>query len=145
MHDPILAAHHRRSPIGPDLYSEAELTALVAAFYARVRADPQLAPLFEPRIEDWDAHRAQLVAFWSALLRGTRRFEGVPVARHLQMPGLSEALFLRWLELFRETTRACGNEALRREADDAASRIAGHLWQRYQVHWNLPAAPADCG
>lgn len=70
------------------------------------------------------------------MLRGTRRFHGAPVSRHLEMPGLTETLFLRWLDLFRETTAACGNPALQAEADDAALRMANHFWQRYQRQWN---------
>ena len=88
---------------------------------------------FEARVRDWAAHHSLLIAFWSSLLRGTRRFHGAPVSCHLGIPGLTEAMFLRWLVLFRQTTAECGNEPMRREADDAALRMANHFWQRYQV------------
>lgn len=126
---------------GLRLCSEQEIIRLVDDFYARVRADDLLGPMFERHVTDWNWHHAHLVAFWSAMLRGTRRFHGAPVSRHLEMPGLTEALFVRWMELFRKTTAACGNPELQAEADDAALRMANHFWQRYQRQWN-PAGEA---
>ena len=55
----------------PDLCTELEIAALVDQFYTRVRADPQLGPIFNARIEDWNHHLVKLCAFWSAILRGT--------------------------------------------------------------------------
>ncbi len=118
---------------GLGLCSEAEVIELVERFYLRVRRDELLGPFFEARVRDWAAHHSLLVAFWSSLLRGTRRFHGAPVSCHLGIPGLTEAMFLRWLVLFRQATAECGNEPMRREADDAALRMANHFWQRYQV------------
>lgn len=71
--------------------------ALVHRFYARVRKDPLLGPVFARHVPDWDAHLAHLVDFWSALLRGTRRFSGAPMPKHMALPGLQPALFRRWL------------------------------------------------
>ncbi|WP_203323750.1 group III truncated hemoglobin [Pseudoxanthomonas beigongshangi] len=118
---------------GLGLCSEAEVVRLVETFYLRVRRDDLLGHFFEKRVRDWAAHHSLLVAFWSSLLRGTRRFHGAPVGCHLGMAGLTEAMFLRWLALFRQTTADCGNEAMRHEADDAALRMANHFWQRYQA------------
>lgn len=116
---------------GPDLCTEAEVERLVHDFHARVRADDLLGPLFAAHVHDWPGHLAQLVDFWSALLRGTRRFRGQPVQRHLGLPGLDAALFDRWLLLFRTTTAELGNPGLQREADTAAAQIAQTLLQRY--------------
>ncbi len=118
---------------GLGLCSEAEVVRLVETFYLRVRRDDLLGPFFEKRVRDWAAHHSLLVAFWSSLLRGTRRFHGAPVGCHLGMAGLTEVMFLRWLALFRQTTADCGNEAMRHKADDAALRMANHFWQRYQA------------
>lgn len=127
---------------GPGLWlcSEAEVVKLVEAFYLRVRRDDLLGPVFEARVRDWSAHHSLLVAFWSSLLRGTRRFHGAPVSCHLAIPELTEALFLRWVALFRQTTAECGNEAMCREADEAALRMANHFWQRCQAR-RMPMRP----
>ena len=45
--------------------TEGMIEQLVRAFYARVRADDVLGPIFEARIRDWEPHLAQMFAFWS--------------------------------------------------------------------------------
>ena len=124
------------------LCSEQEVTRLVHGFYARVRQDEQLGPVFDARVHDWDAHLAQLVDFWSAMLRGTRRFNGNPMSKHMAMPELERALFDRWLLLFRQTTAELGNPPMQRLADDVATRIADTFWRRIQMQrWpELPIA-----
>lgn len=127
-----------------DLCSEQEVTRLVHHFYARVRDEPRLAPVFTARVHDWDAHLAQLVDFWSAMLRGTRRFNGAPMPKHMAMDELDRDLFDRWLQLFRQTTAECANPPMQRLADDVATRIADTFWRRFQMlRWpQLPIAGA---
>lgn len=108
------------------------MTHLVRAFYARVRGDALLGPVFARQIDDWPTHLALLVDFWSALLRGTRRFRGAPVLRHNALPGLDETMFERWLELFRATTAGLGNPGMERLANDMAVEVAGNLLARYR-------------
>ena len=117
---------------GPGLCSEDEVARLVHAFYARVRGDARLGPVFEAHVDDWPAHLAQLVDFWSAMLRGTRRFHGAPVQRHNALPGLDAGMFERWLALFRQTTAELGNPAMQALADDMAERVAATLQARYR-------------
>lgn len=127
LHSPI-------PPSGSDACCrEDEVVALVHRFYARVREDPDLGPVFERHVADWPAHLAHLVDFWSALLRGTRRFSGAPMPRHMALPGLTKALFERWLELFAQTTAELGNPALKAEADTRARVIATRFWQQYRI------------
>jgi len=127
-----------------ELCSEQEVTRLVHDFYARVREEPRLAPVFTARVHDWDAHLAQLVDFWSAMLRGTRRFSGAPMPKHMAMDELDRDLFDRWLQLFRQTTAECANPPMQRLADDVATRIASTFWLRFQMlRWpQLPIAGA---
>lgn len=126
-------------PPGPDLGSEAEVTRLVHDFYARVRADAQLGPVFDAHVDDWPAHLATLVDFWSAMLRGTRRFRGAPMQKHMVIAGMDAALFRRWLALFADSTAALGNPDMQQQADDMAARIAETFWQRYQMQRGEPA------
>jgi len=127
-----------------ELCSEQEVTRLVHDFYARVREEPRLAPVFTARVHDWDAHLGQLVDFWSAMLRGTRRFSGAPMPKHMAMDELDRDLFDRWLQLFRQTTAECANPPMQRLADDVATRIADTFWRRFQMlRWpQLPIAGA---
>ena len=83
---------------------EAMIETLIRGFYARVRKDPLLAPVFESRISDWEPHLDNMFAFWSSLTLQTGRYHGQPMAKH--MPLLVDARhFDRWLALFEETAR----------------------------------------
>lgn len=117
----------------PDLYTEDEISKLVHEFYAKARKDPSLGPIFEAHVIDWDAHFIQMINFWSAQLRGTSRFRGAPMPKHIALPDLSAELFLRWLALFKQTTRELGNIALEQHANAIATFIANRLWQGYQM------------
>lgn len=117
----------------PQLCSEEEIATLVQRFYARVRRDAQLGPIFNARIHDWPAHEAKLCDFWSSALRGTRRFHGTPMPLHAALPGLTAALFQHWLQLFDETAAMLPNTALRERVSHLAHRIAGSLWYGYQL------------
>ena len=78
------------------------LTALVYRFYARVRADEVLGPIFETRIVDWAPHLDRMVAFWSSVALMTGRYHGAPMPAHVGLP-IEWEHFDRWLDLFRET------------------------------------------
>ena len=54
--------------------SENGLAALVEAFYARVRADAQLGPVFDGAIDDWPKHLVKLSAFWSSIMLTSGRY-----------------------------------------------------------------------
>lgn len=84
--------------------SEQEISELVDTFYAKVRVDPEIGPIFNQAIDDWPAHLALLKSFWSTVLNTTGQYKGDPMMRHLQLP-LEPAHFRRWLELFAETAR----------------------------------------
>jgi hemoglobin len=118
----------------PDLCTEEEVTRLVHGFYAQVRRDEVLGPIFEAHVRDWDRHLATMVDFWSGALRGTARFRGAPMPKHAALPGLEAQLFERWLRLFHATTAGLGNDAMAERANDLAARIADSLWYGYQVN-----------
>lgn len=117
----------------PNLYTEEEIAQLVHTFYAKARKDPSLGPIFDAHVIDWDAHFVQMINFWSAQLRGTSRFRGAPMPKHIALPELNAELFERWLQLFRQTTEELSNPSLQQHANAIASFIASRLWQGYQM------------
>ncbi len=121
----------------PNLFTEEDVSALVHNFYAKARKDPDLGPIFESHVIDWDAHFVQMTNFWSAQLRGTSRFRGAPMPKHIALPDLRAELFERWLQLFRQTTEELGNPTLQHHANSIAGFIATRLWQGYQMN-NYP-------
>jgi hemoglobin len=103
MDSPLRRERDLSRPDPPASLDEAALARLVDTFYDRVRADADLGPVFERAVHDWPAHKALLVAFWSSVARGTRRYRGNPMAVHRGVPGIDAAHFERWLELWRTT------------------------------------------
>ena len=86
--------------------TEGDIERLLAAFYARVRADGELGPIFAAAVgatdEDWAPHLARLQDFWSqVMLRQGGRYRGNPYQAHLRLlPELRPEMFGRWLSLF---------------------------------------------
>jgi hemoglobin len=77
---------------------------VVHTFYATIRTDPALGPIFKRVIGDnWDSHLAKMCDFWSSVLLMTGRFEGNPMAKHVAVGGIRPTHFARWLHLFRQT------------------------------------------
>jgi len=84
---------------------DAGLEALVEAFYARVRADSELGPIFNDAIDDWPHHLEKLAAFWSSVMLTSGRYKGQPVPAHMKhRDRITPELFDRWLGLWKQTT-----------------------------------------
>lgn len=84
--------------------TEEQIADLVAAFYARIRADPELGPLFDAAVDDWPDHLAKLSDFWSSVMLTSGRYKGNPMAAHIKHShAIRPAMFDRWLALWRET------------------------------------------
>ncbi len=76
---------------------------MVEQFYAKIRDDDRLGPIFAARIEDWDAHLDRMTAFWSSVLHESGGFRGNPMVKHIAIPGIERDDFLHWLTLFNAT------------------------------------------
>lgn len=124
-----------------ELCTEDEVSNLVHTFYARVRQDEALGPIFDAHVDNWDHHLATLVDFWSSVLRRTGRFTGAPMPKHAALPELTADLFERWLRLFRENAAAQPNRAMAEHACVMAERVAQSLWMGYQMNRDPDAVP----
>jgi hemoglobin len=105
---------------------EAMIETLVRAFYARVRQDPLLTPIFEQRISDWGPHLDNMFAFWSSLTLHTRRYHGQPMAKHMPL-AVDARHFDRWLALFEEAARDLCPPAAAERFIERARRVAESL------------------
>ena len=87
-------------PLGGDSpITEAMIRRLVETFYARVRQDDLIGPIFNARVADWDDHLTKLTAFWASVILRKPGYDGRPMRPHLTMP-LEGRHFDRWLDLF---------------------------------------------
>ena len=125
---------HPRAPGIDAGITEAMIHSLVHAFYARVRCDPVLGPIFNARVEDWPAHLDKLCAFWSSVLLMTGRYKGTPMKAHAELPGIAPEHFQRWLTLFRATVREICSEAAASLFIDRSERIAQSLQLGIALH-----------
>ena len=113
---------------------------VVHAFYAKVRQDPFIGPIFARAIGDnWDPHLAKMCDFWSSVMLMSGRYKGNPMVAHMRLNTVQPDHFARWLELFRQTaTEICPPEtavAFVMRADNIARSLQLGMFFR-------PGAPA---
>ena len=115
-----------RRPVHPEI-TEPLIEALVRSFYARVRTDAELGPIFATAITDWEPHLRRKMDFWSSVTRMTGRFHGQPVQKHMAIPGIGPQHFDRWLRLFGEAAQNVAPPDIAAIFIERATRIADSL------------------
>jgi hemoglobin len=106
--------------------TEAMIARLVHTFYARVRLDPLIGPIFAERVQDWDTHLEKLCAFWSSVALMSGRYQGRPMQAHAPLP-IETAHFERWLDLFEATALELCPPVAATHFIERARRIADSL------------------
>lgn len=87
-----------------DQIPTSEISELVDRFYAKVRLDPEIGPIFNATVDDWPSHLSLLKDFWATVLQTEYRYKGDPLSKHIPL-SLDPPHFARWLALFAETAR----------------------------------------
>jgi hemoglobin len=107
---------------------EEGLKRVVGLFYARIRQDAELGPIFNGAIKDWPEHLEKLTDFWSSVMLTTGRYKGRPVPAHLKhLDRITPALFKRWLALWKDTTDELMAPGVAQALQAKATRIAESL------------------
>lgn len=120
---------------------EADIDLLVPAFYARIRQDQLLGPIFDGAIDDWPHHLTKLKDFWSSVMLTSGRYKGQPMPAHIRHEKeLSDEAFGRWLEIWRQTTDDLLAPAIAKALQDKAGRIAESLQLGVRFHRERSAA-----
>ena len=121
--------------------SEEAIRRLVDRFYARVRRDEVLGPVFARALAGsagaWEAHLARLHDFWSSVMLGSGRYHRDPFSAHLRLPGIAPSMFDRWLALFGETCAELFEPEVADAFRERAERIGRSL--RMGLFERLPA------
>jgi hemoglobin len=108
--------------------TEQQLATLVDRFYAKVREDAVLGPVFNGAISDWPHHLGKMVDFWSSVMLTSGRYKGNPMMMDLKHKArIVPSMFDRWLELWRETARETLDEQGAVAVIAKADRIAESL------------------
>ncbi|RVU48533.1 group III truncated hemoglobin [Lujinxingia sediminis] len=109
-------------------FSIADINLMVHTFYAQVREDDALGPIFDRRIDSWPEHLERMVFFWRAVLRSEPTFtmseRGAPPVLHWSMEEVERHHYQRWLSLFSELVEGIYEPDDAEQVFAAASRIA---------------------
>ncbi len=106
--------------------SHEQIAALVDRFYDRIRRHPELGPVFNAAIEDWDGHKRLLTSFWSSVVLRAGTYRGNPMGAHRPHP-ITTRHFVQWLALWRETASEMLAPAQAALLHDYAERIGRSL------------------
>lgn len=91
-----------------DIRNREDVSRLVNTFYAKIRVDETLGPIFNAIVTDWDVHLSRLTDFWESQLFLKRTYLGNPLAVHQHVDSVTEGginplHFGLWLNLWFET------------------------------------------
>jgi len=113
---------------GHDITTRADIERLVDTFYAAVRADEILAPIFNDVAHtDWAHHLPKMYDFWTTVLFGAAGYHGQPIGVHVALAtrvAMGEREFGRWQVLFVATVDAAFTGPQADEVKRRAARIA---------------------
>lgn len=84
-----------RIPVSVD-----QIRSVVTQFYARVRLNPDLGPVFAAHVTDWQPHEDKIVLFWRNALLLDRGYDGNPMQAHAAAGNVETRHFGIWLSLF---------------------------------------------
>jgi len=110
----------------PQRVDEAMIESLVRGFYAKVRDDALLGPIFASRISDWEPHLQTMCRFWSSVMLTSGTYKGQPLPKHVALP-IDKQHFAHWLALFEETARELFEETVALQFLERANRIGESL------------------
>ena len=102
------------------------LSRLLRHFYADVRQDPLIGPIFNTQIKDWKHHLEVIASFWETIIGGPSTYARPMPMKHLTLR-LREEDFERWLFLWQANCRAQLSGDVAKEMIDLANHIAHRL------------------
>jgi hemoglobin len=102
------------------------ISKLLRHFYADLRQDPLIGPIFNAQIKDWKHHLKIIASFWETLIGGPRSYARPMPIKHSPLQ-LREEHFERWLFLWQANCRAQLPSEAAREMIDLAHHIAHKL------------------
>ncbi len=118
------------------------LMLLLRRFYADVRQQDLIGPIFNRTIHDWPAHLEKIGNFWSNVTGGPIRYAGPMPFKHVPL-GLEAAHFEAWLDLWRRHCRAHLGGAEAEELIAAAESMGERI--RWVIRRHGPDAGASGG
>lgn len=118
---------------------KADVATLVSTFYAKVRKDKVLGPIFNASITDWECHLALLTDFWETQLFLKRTYFGNPVTAHQEVDkkmnhSITSEHFGLWLNLWFETIDQLYTGEVAWIAKNRAQKMSTMLFMKIYGH-----------
>ena len=108
-----------------------DIEVLVNSFYAKIRKDDLLGPIFNSHITEdgWKEHLITLTDFWETNLFKVSRYKGSPTQTHINVDRnlnhtISQVHFGKWLQLWFETIDELYIGDYAQKAKDAARKMS---------------------
>jgi hemoglobin len=125
---PISVRPVAEKPVDHAGVDRASIGRLVRRFYARLRENERLGPIFAREITgDWEPHLEKMTDFWCSVILKTGDYHGRPVPAHMKLSDVTEADFDIWLAMFGETAAELFAPDVAAVFVDRAQRIAASL------------------
>jgi hemoglobin len=108
--------------------TEENIKVLVDEFYAEIKKDQTLGPIFNREIGDgWASHMPRMYDFWSSVMLKSGRYHGRPVPVHMKIEGLSKERFIHWLKMFHRKAHELYEEEIANIYVEKSNMIAQSL------------------
>jgi hemoglobin len=120
--------------------TEAMISELMETFYARVREDMLLSPVFA-KVKDWDEHMSRLRAFRSSVALMFARYHGQPMQANMPLQ-IDPQHFDRWLALFEQTAKDVCPSIAAAHFLEKGRRIAGSFEMALATQRRAPTRAA---
>jgi hemoglobin len=109
------------------------ISKLLHHFYADVRQQRVIGPIFKEHIPDWGAHILKITEFWARATGGPSLYSGQMPLQHLAL-GLEPEHFATWLDLWDYNCRRHLAAAEADEMSKLAHNIGARLRQIIATH-----------
>ena len=118
-----------------ELNNRENINFLINTFYARVRKDEMLGPIFNFIVEDWPEHLERLTNFWESSLLLKSSYRGNPTEAHRQVDqrvhnSINMEHFGRWLHLWYTTIDEYFTGPTADLAKNRARNMSTHMFLR---------------
>jgi len=129
------------SNLNSDILNIDDVKLLVDNFYAKVRDNELLSPIFNEVIKDnWQAHLEKMYGFWQTLLLDVQAYSGSPFLKHAKLP-IAKEHFDTWIGLFNQTVDEHFTGEKATEAKWRAARMSEMFQYKLDYYKDNPAQP----
>jgi hemoglobin len=116
-----------------------EIKLLVDSFYAKVRVDALLSPVFNERIGgNWPQHMEKMYKFWQTVLLKEHTYYGSPFTPHAMLQ-VDHTHFEKWMDLFVGTIDELFIGEKAQEAKFRAEKMAEMFEYKIKYYQNDPS------